>query len=226
MNEKNGQEKVYTPAELDYIDEVVSGTDTKEAFLKFIPVPEGMDDFQFKQYQKEFITRMYGAVGKRRAVLRTEGLLEEIEDTRCTEKQLNFVRNYLMYSGKPKRAFDAYKDAYDTSLSKDSTIYSRSQQLLKEPKIKAAIQKYRDFLEEETGYSLGEYIRELNEVREEARKVGQYSVMHSATIEKGKIFGYNAKKEIGSKENPFNISVNRPIEDIINDFMSDKPSVS
>ena len=206
-----------TEEELDFIDNVVSGLTPVDALKESFDLDENMTPDQIKLYARETVLRLGSQIHERRNKLRKAGLLPEMANLQCTEKQLTFVFEYLRLSGKANRLINSYIIAYDTSGMTPFTINSKAGTLLKHPKVQNALKQYRKNLEEEFSYSLGEYIRELNENRDKAEKLGQVSAMNAATLEKGKVFGYDkhTSKDVGSKDNPFNLAVNMPIEDLI-----------
>lgn len=211
-----------SPEDLNFIDAMVGGKNRYTAYKSCYAQAEAMDEVQQRLAACEAYDKFEKLIQTRKKKLKEEGFLDDMLEFDCTYKQLLFVREYLLYSGSDK-VLHAYDNSYGNLEMSSHARRNTAYRVLSSEGVKRALLVFRKRLEEETEYSLGEYIKELDENRAEAKKLGQVSAMNSVTVEKGKLFGYAAKlKEPGSKENPFHLAVNQSFDDLINSLNTQK----
>ena len=115
---------------------------------------------------------------------------------KLTTKQQQFVLYYSINGG---NATEAYKNSYDCSGMKDTSINVEASKILKNPKvslwIKQAESNVQQVFEDEIKYSAKDCFDELAEVQARARKrTGNYSQEIKAIELKGKLAGHFVDK--------------------------------
>ncbi len=115
---------------------------------------------------------------------------------KLTTKQQQFVLHYSINGG---NATEAYKNSYDCSGMKDTSINVEASKILKNPKvslwIKQAESNVQQVFEDEIKYSAKDCFDELAEVQARARKrTGNYSQEIKAIELKGKLAGHFVDK--------------------------------
>ena len=92
--------------------------------------------------------------------------MEKFDLPKLTKQQQTFVIAYITNGNK---ATDAYKQAYNTSNMKLESIYAEASKMLKNPKIKAWIDYYKqnqeNVIEEKIRYSALEAFNEFEELK-------------------------------------------------------------
>jgi phage terminase small subunit len=88
-----------------------------------------------------------------------------------------------------KSMADAYRQAYDCSRSKDSTIYPKASRLMAEGKVKARLAQLRQPAADAAGMTLETHLRDLQILRNKAVKAGQISAAVQAEIARGRAAG-------------------------------------
>lgn len=88
-----------------------------------------------------------------------------------------------------KSLADAYREAYDCSRSKDSTVYPRASRLMASGKVKARVAELRAPAVEASGMTLELHLRDLQVLRNKALKLGQLSAAVQAEIARGRAAG-------------------------------------
>ncbi|GEM_PF-5410531 len=195
----------------------VSGSSDKtiENYLQCFDPPDGADEEQIKGLAHALKLKLYTQIQEKRKELRAQGLLKEMETTGCSLRQLAFIEHYLFSSNKSTRIIDAYRLAYGGEGVPPHMLKVQAYKVLNCATVKTAIEKYRKQMEEDLGLSFAEYLLELDQNREQARRFGQVSAMNAATVAKGRAMGYD-------KINIKNEDTERTIEDLLQEVKNSK----
>ena len=90
---------------------------------------------------------------------------------KLTQQQQNFL---LRYFSNGKNASDAYRYAYNSENTKDSTIWSEASKLLKNPKVTPWVLHYessrQEVIENEIKYTVDDAFEELQSIQNRAMK--------------------------------------------------------
>jgi phage terminase small subunit len=115
--------------------------------------------------------------------------VDEATDKPLTPKQEAFALAYF----ETGNAAEAYRRAYNTDENaRDNWVYVEASQLLDHPKVSLRIQELQQHAQALSMFSRMEALKEYEEARVLAAKVGNPSAMVSATTGKAKLFGLEA----------------------------------
>ena len=108
-----------------------------------------------------------------------------------TPKQEAFVLAYL----ETGNATEAYRRAYDVREgTKDSSTHRRAKELLDNSKIAARIEELRKPAVQAAQLTLEEHLRELKQLSDEAKRLGQFGPAVTGAVARGKAAGLHVNK--------------------------------
>lgn len=109
-----------------------------------------------------------------------------------TQKQELFCQEMLKAD---QRCSDAYRKVYNVKPgTKDATVHRCAHELIENPKVAARIKELRNSAASAAVLSLDQHMADLEALREEARKAGQFSAAINAEISRGKARGFYVAK--------------------------------
>lgn len=109
-------------------------------------------------------------------------------ETGLTPKQEAFCLE-LVRTG---NASEAYRKAYNAGKMKPETVTRRASELANSGKVAARLGSLRSEVRRTNGISLSDHLTVLQELRQEARAVGQLAAAITAEVSRGKVSGlYN-----------------------------------
>ena len=108
-----------------------------------------------------------------------------------TQKQEEFCNAYVRL-GNPGAAYDA---AYPSTKRKHKSTLDMASAQLQHPKIKERIAELRAIAADKTATTIEDIARQLDEDRAFARETGGAAAAVSATVAKGKLFGFFVEKK-------------------------------
>lgn len=106
-----------------------------------------------------------------------------------TVKQEKFCQQYL----KTGNASQAYRKAYCAGAMKPATVNRTAKELLDNPKIAARMLQLRGPAARRAQMTLEGHLTDLQKLRDEARKKGQFSAAISAEVARGKASGIHVE---------------------------------
>lgn len=109
-----------------------------------------------------------------------------------TIKQERFCKAYI----ETGNASEAYRRSYDAENMKTETVNRTAKELLDNRKIAARLDELKAKHSERHKVTVDSLLRELEEARELAKGVNQFSVAVSATMGKAKITGHIVDKQM------------------------------
>jgi len=121
-----------------------------------------------------------------------------------TLKQETFARNII----KGMSQSDAYRDAYDAENMAQETIHVKASELAKDGKVGARIECLRADQMKLLDYDLTAHLKELDEVKQDAKDANQHSTAGKMIELKGKALGMYVDKSEVTTEHKGNISIN------------------
>lgn len=90
---------------------------------------------------------------------------------------------------------DAYRKVYNVKPgTKDATIHRCAHEVIENPKVAARIKELRNLAATASVLSLDQHMSDLETLRDEARKAGQFSAAINAEISRGKARGFYVTK--------------------------------
>lgn len=107
-----------------------------------------------------------------------------------TPKQEKFCQEYI----KTGNASEAYRRAYDTKKSKESTINRRAKELLDDGKITARLKELQQPAIEKAEMTLERHLNDLKAIRNAAFKDKRFSAAAQAEIARGRAAGFYVTK--------------------------------
>lgn len=126
----------------------------------------------------------------------TEDLQNAADLPELTERQFGFIKSLC----EGKTAKQAYKDNYNVDNCQDSTIGNLAYRLKQTPVIKAWLAAIKREQLTEATYTKTEHLKELDELIQEAKAVGNYGAAVTAMINKGKAAGHYQDKPVQQGE--------------------------
>lgn len=109
-----------------------------------------------------------------------------------TQKQELFCQEMLKAD---QRCSDAYRKVYNVKPgTKDATVHRCAHELIENPKVAARIKELRNSAASAAVLSLDQHMSDLETLRDEARKAGQFSAAINAEISRGKARGFYVTK--------------------------------
>lgn len=112
-------------------------------------------------------------------------------EQRITAKQERFARTFVQQGCS---AADAYRAAYDCAQSKPATVQRRAHELLANSKIAAMVAELRARANAAVVVTLNGHLRDLQELRDQARMAGAYGPAVRAEEARGKAAGLVVEK--------------------------------
>jgi hypothetical protein len=114
-----------------------------------------------------------------------------------TQKQETFCQGYIECGN----ASEAYRRAYNAARMKPETVNRTAKELLDNPKISARLDEIRAPVLEASRLTLEKHLNTLENLRNEARDLGQMSAAINAEVSRGKAAGlYVTRQEITGKD--------------------------
>lgn len=110
-----------------------------------------------------------------------------MEKKKLTKKQLDFCREYI------KNGHNATAAAISAGYSTETARFIGAENLTK-PNIKEFLSHFEAINEEKFNYSLVDHVKDLDEIADLARKVGDYRTVLKAKENKGKVCGHYTEK--------------------------------
>ena len=105
-----------------------------------------------------------------------------------TQKQELFCQEMLKAD---QSCSDAYRKIYNVKTgTKDATVHRCAHELIENPKVAARIKELRNTAASAAVLSLDQHMADLETLRDEARKAGQFSAAINAEISRGKARGF------------------------------------
>jgi len=218
--------KKLTKEELNFIEFRASGVEMLEAYKTSYLPPINTDYEHLLFVAQTTESTLRGHITSAKMNKNAVELALSVNYSKISEEELKFVFEFLARSASSNRGRDAYRAAFDTEGMSNYDVDIKYPYLLKSVKIQKVLNEHRKFLEIECFYSIGEYVKELNWVVEEAKKHGNVAVMSSTIQAKGRIWGYDKKTIIVNNEVSGSVDLNLPIDDLIKKLKAEKEAAA
>lgn len=107
-----------------------------------------------------------------------------------TKRQIDFAKAYIV-TGNAK---EAYKQSYDASGMKDTTLGTEAVRTSNHPNVVALIEKAQQKQIQQVDRTLDSHLTKLEDLRDAAEADGEYSAAISAEVSRGKCLGFYTEK--------------------------------